>query len=459
MKVAFLFFNGYDGVGERVLAEEHRHWLISKGHKCDFFAFHLGRIRDLIDKSVIALNIDSLKETFKMMDSTYDVIMINSWPIKIEFWNPTRLFELYQAFCLFEKAITVSLLQDATSTAYLRRPLLPSFVSLTDVTLTFSKTGSFFTSLMQKIPSYEVFRMQELLLCINSNKLEAIRDRSQDVSFEKKQDALLVPGRMSSFKSPWRIFELQAELNRIDSNFITYVLGMDRSIGCVTKMLRDPLANNLVPANSMYSQMLPDKHLPAKTQIYGVYSFSQLIDFLSQVKFGGTFYHMKDGEESDYGDRMEYAMIEVAASTVPVFDKRWALHNRLRNDPSHSLYSNLDFGIWVDSDPSDAVAKILEVTNNKNQYQRMKDLSFNIVRSEFDPETNLTITYENIFKVKKRSYRIDLTKEQIRATMSDGVPVCSFKPHTAKNPIFSITYDKRGSIVTVDEKVKSKYLW
>jgi hypothetical protein len=185
-------------------------------------------------------------------------------------------------------------------------------------------------------------------------------------------------------KDPKRVLDLGPALR--EEGIATRLIGIERSIGAKADVLDHPNAYDLTQKNKALGD-------PNGTPIYGPYARQYGLEQMAGSLFNCSFYRMPKDPQG-YGWRMEYAQIEmIAVGSLPVFDLHWAQHNGIKTGEK---FSDIPYsGIYSDkADLPDTVQKLKEVVSNIELQKKIRDTSYDIIRSEYDAD----IILEEMFR-------------------------------------------------------------
>lgn len=434
MRVAFIFFKGLDGCGVQRFAEVHQAWLRANGHACTFFAFKNSFTRAAgRDRDIVMFDEADVREKMREANG-FDVVIINSYPTTK--FTPERIRACYLALeAEVIRPVKVAMMHEIMPLNYNKVPYLPLFLNQGDAIVTFSREVPLIDDLRRNLPEL-MPRVSGYTLPFNEAEAEDIWRQTTATPYLKKDDRLTYIGRYSTIKDPNRLFAIQDVLNtRGDPTALRLsMVGVEKSLAYYeyVKKRQPGRYNQLIPTNNWFNGFQDDRHEPGKVAVYGLYKRASLFPMvLDRSKLGCSFYSRPEREVKSYGDRMEYTMLELCCSTVPVFDAHWARNNRTQNIEGRPLFGELPpFAVLMDRDNvAPGVDELLRVRDSEAEAMRLRESAFDLVKRENGASRVLPLFYEKVLALGKRTDA--LGKEAIARRMSLGrfdpeLPAVSF---------------------------------
>jgi len=400
LKVAILMLKSIDGTGVTIFSMQHKTWLEKNNHECDIISLNIGK------SYVRAANFKGLYENVEITDlvnkdfiqriNEYDVVILNSYPDKtceldflykvIKFWNTS-----------INKPIKVNMMHEIKKPIYTRIPNLPLYFLSSDVVITFDTKGHFAKDIKQYLPEYiEQDRFIDYTLPLDLNELDLY---SSSIPFSEKTNGILYLGRSSSLKAPDRLVKFQEILNKKEnSDFTTEMLGIEKSPSAYFLFLQHPLVNYINKKNPDFKPMMTNVRKPYFREVG--------MKYMADFKFSSNFYHLSEKEKDNYGNRMEYSMMESAYLTVPVFDEHWAKNNF---DISGRSFFDIPYSaIYINANKlEEGLNKLIEVSKNEEEWNKYNKVSTEVIRRNYDADIIIEKYYQRILDIGKGNIKIN----------------------------------------------------
>lgn len=357
-----------------------------KVHRLDFISFNEGDIPEIVRK----LN-------------TYDIVVFNSYPSNK--FNAKAIVSFYENLVKKVTTIKMGFMHELNKTNIDKIPFVVGLMNQMDVIYNFSEETWFSKTISQVLPSKVLGqRVKKFTMWFNFEELEEnYRDKYR---LSDKQRKITYIGRWTTMKDPRRILDLAPLLKARDPNFKCELMGIERSIGAKYDIFDHPNALDMTGKKRPEN---PTGFVP----VYGPYVRDEGMKHLAQSLFGASFYRMPKAPQ-DYGDRMEYAQIEIiAVGSLPVFDRHWGEHNhtsdgtRYIDIPYSALYSDRE-------DLNGTVELLLGVANDETLQKRYRDTSYELVKREFNADTVLPQMFEYVLSIGKDEGKYETDDDLIR---------------------------------------------
>lgn len=146
--------------------------------------------------------------------------------------------------------------------------------------------------------------------------------------------------------------------------------------------------NGYEPENSLIDDF-PHKSI----YVFGEYPLEEGLYAMKKSMFGIECFHIKNKDW--YGNNIEYAMFEIIKmGSIPIFDRFTGENIYIEDDNGikHSLV-DLNLGLFLDKDCSninDIFSKMVELKNNKKEYDAMRNRCWKYYKKLSDPLTIAT---------------------------------------------------------------------
>lgn len=404
LKVAFIFGKGIDGAGVTVFATEHKKWLEKNGHTCDLYNFkhkhtyfRAQNYKDLF----IDFDINEMIDTFKKINEEYDIVILNSYPSKRI--NPDDTRAMFMAYSrIIKNPIKVAMQHEIKKGNYNRIPALPLWYWGSDQIVTFSRDVDFVKNMKEVIPHMDD-RIYGYTIPIDIDNLTEWYNRSVEYDWNKKLDRLAYLSRWTTMKQPQRVLNMKKVADDEGLVFNGILRGIDKSIGARHDILNHEKAQVLINAKDV-REFGPEENNDL-IPIYGPYERSEGFQYMIENKTVCNFYRLKEKDKHNYGNRMEYAQMEMAAITVPVFDLHWGLNNY---DKSGTPFAEIPYSaIYIDENNLEGGIKSLQkIWNDKNLWMKYKERSFKTISDNYDSNYVIPEFYEKIIKEGKYDKQI-----------------------------------------------------
>jgi hypothetical protein len=227
-------------------------------------------------------------------------------------------------------------------------------------------------------------------------------DLRNNIQLQDKTKELLYLGRWTTMKDPRRVLELGPSLRQI--GIPGRLLGIERSIGAKSDIFDHPNTLDLTGKNPSGN--------PDGVPVHGPYVRHEGLERMANTLFGCSFYRMPKDPDG-YGDRMEYAQIEIiAVGSLPVFDLHWAENNRLKTGeryidvPYSGIYSNK-------ADLPHTIEQLREIKGSLDLQKKIRDTSYEIIRTEYDAEHVLPEMFEHVLSLGKDTEKFSSLDEML----------------------------------------------
>ena len=347
MKIAIVFGKGLDGCGVEKYAAVFQEFL---SEEVDVFSLkeksftrsgcHIGPYKEFLP--------EDMRETAKMLDENYDIVIYNSYPGNSNKPSTIRSF-FFDLMLNVNKPITVGMMHEIKKANYERIPMHIAIANQCDQVYNFSTTTDYSTA-VKSILTHKKDRIRRFAMPMGINY--------KSTPFEQKEKRIIYAGRWTSMKGPNRILNF---LNIPNNEFKANLIGIERSIGAKGDIIDHP--------NCTYQPKFDNwKEDIDNFSIFGPYPYDVGQELLSTSMFGYSGFTLPK-EPQNYGDRMEYSQMEIFINgTIPVFDKHYGENNVDSNGVRY--IDNDKIALWsAEKDLSDVYDQMVEIANNKELYE------------------------------------------------------------------------------------------
>lgn len=389
MKIAIIFGKGLDGCGVTRGAREIQMWGTKYGFQVDVFVFSERKfIRGSGHKveytDFVTADIPSISEKLE----EYDLVYLNSYPSASNSKAAIDAF-FYDLVLKIKEPVILGMMGEITPQNINKMPHFMGLMNACDVIWTFTEDCYFATTAAKMLPSKKLGeRIKKFTMWLNFD--DETEDLRNNISLTDKNKELLYLGRWTTMKDPRRVLDMGPALNEI--GVPGRLLGIERSIGAKSDIFDHPFTLDLTGKNPSGN--------PDGVPVHGPYIRHEGLEKMANTLFGCSFYRMPK-DPKGYGDRHEYTQIEIiAVGSIPVFDLHWAENNRIKTG---ERYIDIPYsGIYSDKlDLQGTIDQINEVANSFDLQKKIRNTSYDIIRSEYDAEHVLPEMFEHVLSLGK----------------------------------------------------------
>lgn len=445
MKIAFVFGKGLDGCGVEKFGYEWQRYDPQNIHVYSLAERSFVRSGGHI-KNAISFKPDEIPTITKKLNNEYDIVVINSYPSPMH--NRETVVSFYKDLVLkLEKPIVVSMMHEIKRANFDRIPLHLAIANASDFVFNFSTETDYSKDvssiLTNKKLGERIARMKLPFTVSDYDKYV--------IPFADKDKRIIYASRWTSMKDPARLIEMHA----LTKDIHMAIHGIERSIGAKFDIIDRSNYKAKFEKYDLTSELI---------ESFGPYEYSTGMDLLSKSMFGYSGFRLPR-EPHNYGDRFEYAQMEImAVGTIPVFDKHYGENNI--DDNGNRFIDNPEIAVWSNRENlQDTVDQLLQISANEIVYNRYVEAGRAFVRQESEASTIIPKMIEHITKFGKQTNKWTheefLTKcynQDVTATfenmMNNYVPALGCKEVEEK----SISYfenKKRIVLETIKEKSES----
>lgn len=414
LKIAILFGKGLDGCGVQRGACEIQIWGKRHGHEVKVYSLAerkfvraAGHKLDYTD--FLCEDIPSLVPELEK----FDIVYVNSWPSASNSREAIDGF-LFDLLMKLKQPVILGMMGELTQMNINRIPHLLAIMNVCDIILNFGEDTYFAKTCSKQLPSKKVGeRIKRFTMWLNF--ISDTEDLRNSIPLAAKKKELLYASRWTTMKDPKRVLDMGPALREVGID--ARLIGIERSIGAKQDILDHPNAYDLTQKNKTYGD-------PSGVPIYGPYTRQYGLEQMAGSLFNCSFYRMPKDPQG-YGDRMEYAQMEmIAVGSLPVFDLHWAENNRIKTgerfvDIPHS-------GIYSDrANLAETVDQLQRIANSPEIQQKIRETSYDIIRSEYDADQVLSNLFEMVLDTGKDQQKFKSVDEMLLSiTGSDEYVDC-----------------------------------
>lgn len=394
-KIAMVFGKSIEGCGVQRGGVEMQMWCHKNNITFDIFSydertFNKDRVNGHGAKNVMSFMEEDLVKTREQLEQ-YDVVIFNSYPSPKN--ENSAIYGFY--FELVKKLknpIKVGMMHELNKTNIDKIPYLVGMMNECDVLYNFTEKSWFSQTISNLLPSKKLgARMNKFTMWFNFDEFESFRN---EIPLAQKKRELLYASRWTTSKVPRRVLDMAPLLDK--THIAGKLIGIERSIGAKTDIFDHP---NCIDCTGKEIKPAVDTSCRG-VEVYGPFVRSDGLKQLQNSLFGCSFYRLpKDAD--GYGDRMEYAMIEIiAAGAIPVFDAHWADNNRTLDGRA---YSEIPYACVISHEDKlqETVDELVKISLDEDLQKKYFDTSYEIVKNEFDVNLVLPRMLSHIISVGK----------------------------------------------------------
>lgn len=399
-KIAMVFGQSIEGCGVSRVGTEIQLW--ADKNNVDFTVYSYDERtytrRDAHELKFTSFLKDDIPSIVEQLNK-FDIVMFNSYP-SAKFENDT-IKSFYQDLVKKIDTIKVGFMHELNKTNIDKVPYLLLLMNEMDIIYNFSEQTWFSKTISKALPSKVLGeRVKKFTMMFNFDELDQYRSK---FSLDDKEKKLSYLGRWTTGKKPRRVLDLAPLLKAKDESFRCELKGIERSIGAKSDIFDHP--NTL----DMTGKSAPEGST-GFVPVYGPYNRKEGMEYMSKSLFGCSFYRLPKDPDG-YGDRMEYTQIEIiGVGSIPVFDKHWGEHNKTKDGrryvdiPYSAIYSD-------ENNLDETVDKIIEVANNKELQEKIRETSYQIVKQEFDVNVVMPEMIQEILNIGKDENKFKTEKD------------------------------------------------
>ena len=376
MKIAFIFGKGIEGCGVTKGANIFEEWLVSHGHETVIIDFANGQVfnraQDVDWKGPV-----KRVESHQKAEDAIDILReVNGCDIAIVHSMPTRKQQGYiDRFREFMEKVhdPIIVVHDHGITKHNINmvPQAAEIFAMADVGVVQSLDGygrDAYTSIDEGMNE----RIVENPIWVQMNEYDQYRK-----TFEERRKHFLYIGRMSSLKDPAMIPRIEPYMNMDEWDLS--LVGCEKSISSVS-MLTKSIEDNPAPYTDAFKDKIlvhsmntageytipPKERLKKNTTMnaYERYKYSWGMEQLGESMASWCGYRLK--VPAEYGNRMEYTVLESFLLTLPVISRHFAEN---AYSPENKLWGEYDGPLISRAREEGALADELNrISHNKDEW-------------------------------------------------------------------------------------------
>lgn len=454
-KIALVLAKNVEGCGVTRCVTEMWQWGKKNNVQIDVFAYdefaHSRGKSHILEYTKFKQG--DLPQLVNTINTTYDTVIFHSYPSSK--FSKEAVYDFYHVFIKNITIIKVGFMHELTKSNIDKIPYLIPLMNQMDTIFTFTQDSFFSKSITNLLPSKIIGKnLKKYTMMFDFEKFSELREK---YTLDNKDKKIVYVSRWTTMKDPRRLILLHPILKNIDSGLTTELRGIERSMGAKVDIFDMP---NVYDNTKKYP-CGPIDGVP----VYGPYIHAEGLDYMARNLFVASFYRMPKDPQG-YGDRMEYTQIEsIAVGSIPVFDKHWGENNRTKDG---RRYIDIPYSaIYSDVDDLEATAqKLKEVSLDKTAQQKYLDVSYEIVKNEFDIQKVMPQLLSDIFENGFDKHKYNSEEDVIMAITSNPEFVDLYREYNNKkdivvfgikeltNNIFAIVDGKRELEVKTWKKPK-----
>jgi len=376
MKIAFIFGKGIEGCGVTKGANIFEEWVAAQGHETLIIDFDNAQQFDRARLTKWKGDILKVDRTHTVADMTSVIKAVNACDIMIIHSMPTRKQAEYvdrfrEFVSCIKDPIIVTHDHGITKQTINMIPQSAEIMAMSDIAVVQSHEG-YGRNAYTELDKGMADRVTENPIWVRLDEYDVYRK-----SFEERRKHFLYMGRMSSLKDPAMIPRIEPHLNMDEWDLS--LIGVEKSIASVS-MLSKHLEDNPSPyhgafkakilihtLNAAYNYALPPKELEkvnTTMNAYTSYKYSWGMEQLGGSMAAWCGYRLRDNLE--YGNRMEYTVIESFLLSLPVISHHFAENAK---SPEGKLWGEYDGPLVSAAREEGALADELErISHNGKEW-------------------------------------------------------------------------------------------
>ena len=389
MKIAIVFGKGLDGCGVEKFGYEFQRYMPNDVDIYDLQERGFTRSGGHI-KNSISFKADEIPDIGKKLNENYDIVMLNSYPSPLH--NQSTVKSFFEDLVLkIEKPILVGMMHEIKRMNFDRIPIHIPIANACDIVFNFSTTTTYAQDISNILTDKKLGeRIARMKLPFTVSDYEKYW-----VPFKDKRKSCIYASRWTTMKDPKRMVEMY----NLDKDFHYSIHGIERSIGAKFDII------DITKWTDKFDGYNYDSDI---CESFGPYEYEDGMNLISNSLFGYSGYNLPK-ERHNYGDRFEYAQMEIiAVGTVPVFDYDYGMNNVAENG---STFISNPIAIWSNrEDLNETKDKIHELSNNETMYNDYLDNGIQFLRQEADASNVIPPMLKHIETVGKQTDKMSVTQ-------------------------------------------------
>ena len=389
MKIAIVFGKGLDGCGVEKFGYEFQRHMPNEVDIYDLqergFTRSGGHIKDSI-----SFKAEEIPEVAKKLNDNYDIVMLNSYPSPLHKQSTVKSF--FEDLVLkIEKPILVGMMHEIKRMNFDRIPLHIPIANQCDIIFNFSTETSYAKDISSILTDKKLGeRIARMKLPFTVSDYEKYW-----VPFKDKRRSCIYASRWTTMKDPKRM----VDMFNLDKDFHYSIHGIERSIGAKFDII------DITNWTDKFEGYNYDSDI---CESFGPYEYEDGMNLISNSMFGYSGYNLPK-ERHNYGDRFEYAQMEIiAVGTVPVFDKDYGENNI---DEKGRRFIKSDIAIWSDRNNLEETRdKIHELANNEMLYTNYLADGIEFLYQEADASNVIPPMLKHIETVGKQTDKLSVNQ-------------------------------------------------
>lgn len=389
MKIAIVFGKGLDGCGVEKFGYEFQRYMPNDVDIYDLqergFTRSGGHIKDSI-----SFKAEDIPEIGKKLNDNYDIVMLNSYPSPLH--KQTTVKSFFEDIVLkIKKPILVGMMHEIKRMNFDRIPMHIPIANACDIIFNFSTETTYSQDISKILTDKKLGeRIARMKLPFTVSDYEKYW-----VPFKDKRKSCIYASRWTTMKDPKRM----VEMFNLDKDFHYSIHGIERSIGAKFDII------DITSWQDKFDGYDYDSDI---CQSFGPYEYEDGMNLISNSMFGYSGYNLPK-ERHNYGDRFEYAQMEViAVGTVPVFDWDYGMNNVAEDG---STFISNPIAIWSNrEDLNETKDKIHELSNNEAMYNDYLEAGIEFLRQEADASNVIPPMLKHIETVGKQTDKLSVNK-------------------------------------------------
>ncbi len=389
MKIAIVFGKGLDGCGVEKFGYEFQRHMPDEVDIYDLqergFTRSGGHIKDSI-----SFKAEEIPEVAKKLNDNYDIVMLNSYPSPLHKQSTVKSF--FEDLVLkIEKPILVGMMHEIKRMNFDRIPLHIPIANQCDIIFNFSTETSYAKDISSILTDKKLGeRIARMKLPFTVSDYEKYW-----VPFKDKRRSCIYASRWTTMKDPKRM----VDMFKLDKDFHYSIHGIERSIGAKFDII------DITNWTDKFEGYNYDSDI---CESFGPYEYEDGMNLISNSMFGYSGYNLPK-ERHNYGDRFEYAQMEIiAVGTVPVFDRDYGENNI---DEKGRAFIKNDIAIWSDRNNLEETRdKIHELANNEMLYANYLADGIEFLYQEADASNVIPPMLKHIETVGKQTDKMSVNQ-------------------------------------------------
>lgn len=389
MKIAIVFGKGLDGCGVEKFGYEFQRYMPNDVDIYDLQERGFTRSGGHI-KNSISFKADDIPDIGKKLNENYDIVMLNSYPSPLH--NQTTVKSFFEDLVLkIEKPILVGMMHEIKRMNFDRIPMHIPIANACDIVFNFSTSTTYAQDISNILTDKKLGeRIARMKLPFTVSDYEKYW-----VPFKDKRRSCIYASRWTTMKDPKRM----VEMFNLDKDFHYSIHGIERSIGAKFDII------DITNWTDKFDGYNYDSDI---CESFGPYEYEDGMKLISNSMFGYSGYNLPK-ERHNYGDRFEYAQMEIiAVGTVPIFDWDYGMNNVAEDG---STFITHPIAIWSNrEDLNETKDKIHELANDESMYNDYLEAGIQFLRSEADASNVIPPMLKHIESVGKQTDKMSVTQ-------------------------------------------------